>query len=181
MNKILVLIIYFGGGVFATLSAQNTQGTISGQIQDSQGVLEGATVFLMKDRKKQELVKFTQSDKEGRFSITVPAGDYLLGVSFVGYQLHGQEVHIPANDIDVGRITLQESIQELQTVLVQGKAILVKTQPDGFVVNVRDLREQANDALDLLKLMPRVQVKGEQLKVIGKEKVLVKIGNVLQV
>ena len=50
----------------------------------------------------------------------------------------------------------------------------------GFSVDVKDIRERANDALDLLKLIPRVKVKGEELSVIGKKKVLVKIGNVLQ-
>lgn len=42
------------------------------------------------------------------------------------------------------------------------------------------MREKANDALDLLKYIPKIQIKAEQLKVIGKEKVLVKMGNVLQ-
>lgn len=166
---------------FDTLSAQNNSiGTISGEICDSQGVLVGVTVFLIKDKSTQEVVQHTVSDHNGKFSMTAPIGTYTLGVSMVGYSLHVQEVEINVGATDLGAIILEETAQELQTVVVLGQPVRVRTQPNGFVVNVKEIRGRANDALDLLKLIPKIQVKGEQLSVIGKEKVLIKIGNVLQ-
>lgn len=179
-NRFLISLILLFLGV-ATLSAQNnSQGIISGEIRDSRGILAGASVFLIKDMSTQEVVRHTISDKDGKFSMTAPVGTYTLGVSFIGYILQAQQVQITASKTDLGAIILEETAQELQTVVVLGKPVRVRTQPNGFVVNVKEMRERANDALDLLKLIPKVQVKGEQLSVIGKEKVLVKVGNVLQ-
>ena len=39
----------------------------------------------------QDIYQHTITDDNGRFSITVPVGDYVLGVSYVGYALHGQK------------------------------------------------------------------------------------------
>lgn len=163
-----------------TLLAQNLIGTISGNIRDNQGILTGASIFLVKDLSTQEIIQHTVSGTNGEFSLVIPEGDYILGVSFIGYALYAKEIHITSEKLDLGTITLQETTQELQTVVVQGKAVRVRTQPDGFVVNVKEFRERSNDALDLLKSIPRVQVKGDQLSVIGKDKVLVKVGNILQ-
>lgn len=178
-NRILLSIV----SLFlwaATLSSQSTQGIISGEIRDSRGVLAGASVFLIRDMSTQEIVQHTISEHNGKFTLTAPVGAYTLGVSFIGYTLHAQQVQITADKTELGSITLEETAQELQMVVVRGKPVHVRTQPDGFIVNVKQMREKANDALDLLKLIPRVQIKGEQLSVIGKEKVLVKMGNVLQ-
>ena len=163
-----------------TISAQNDEGTIFGLIRGSQGVLEGASAFLIKDMSTQEFMHHTISDQDGKFSITAPVGTYTLGVSFVGYTLHTLKVQITPGKTNLGSIMLEESTEELQTLVVLGRTVRVHIQPDGFVVNVKELRERANNALDLLKLIPKVQVKGNQLIVIGKEKVLVKMGNVLQ-
>lgn len=178
-NRILLSIV----SLFlwaATLSSQSTQGIISGEIRDSRGVLAGASVFLIRDMSTQEIVQHTISEHNGKFTLTAPVGAYTLGVSFIGYTLHAQQVQITADKTELGSITLEETAQELQMVVIRGKPVHVRTQPDGFIVNVKQMREKANDALDLLKLIPRVQIKGEQLSVIGKEKVLVKMGNVLQ-
>lgn len=179
MNKILSTILALFIWSMAVF-AQNNQETISGEIRDSQGTLAGATVFLIRDMKTQEIVQETISGHDGKFSMSVSPGVYLLGVSFVGYKLHGQQVHISKGENNVGQIVLKEEVKELQEVVVQGKIVRVRTRPDGFMVNVREMRDRANDALDLLKFIPKVQIKGEQLSVIGKKNVLIKIGNVLQ-
>ena len=162
------------------MSAEEVLGTLYGKVNDDQGVLAGATVFLIKDMTTQAVYRYTVTNDKGEFSITAPSGDYVLGVRYVGYKLHGQRVHIAVEKMDVGTITLQKTEQELQTVVVQGQMIKAQMKPDGFVVDVKELRERTNDALNLLKFIPRVQVKGDKLSVNGKEKVLVKIDNVLQ-
>ncbi len=159
---------------------QSPSGTLTGVICDEQGPLVGASVFLISDRETQEIAVFGVSDEEGQFSISCTPGSYILGVSFLGYELYFKEIQLTQGETNIGKITLEESAKELQMVVVQGNLLKVRTQPDGFSVNVSDLREFANDALDLLKMLPKVQVKDNQLSVIGKTKVLVKVGNVLQ-
>ena len=68
----------------AMLSAQNSSSVISGEVKDSRGTLAGASVFLIKDMSTQVIYQHSITDDNGRFSITVPVGDYVLGVSYVG-------------------------------------------------------------------------------------------------
>lgn len=134
----------------------------------------------MKDTEIQEIVQHTISGDDGKFYMKAPEGSYMLGVSFLGYKPYNEKINITTGKTYIGSIVLEESAQELQEVVVQGKIVKVHTKPDGFIVNVKQMREKANDALYLLKYIPKIQIKAEQLKVIGKEKVLVKMGNVLQ-
>lgn len=179
IKRLLHLAIgLFLWSVIAT--AQTTGGAITGTIRSAEGVLEGASVFLVKDRETQEIVQFAVSDATGHFTMRAPAGNYIFGVSYLGYAMHTEEISLTDKPLDLGTITLETSAEELQTVVVRGQIVGVRTQPDGFTVDVREIRERSNDALDLLKHIPKVQVKGNQLGIIGKEQVLVKIGNVLQ-
>ena len=97
----------------------------------------------------QDIYQHTITDDNGRFSITVPVGDYVLGVSYVGYALHGQKINVTEGNNNVGSIVLEETTQELQNVVVQGKIVHVRTQPDGFSVDVKDIRD-ANKQLQPL-------------------------------
>lgn len=175
-------ILFFLAIIFyaIALPAQTIEGTLTGEVRDSVAGVAGATVFLVKDMKTQNIFAHAVCDADGRFSVTAPQGDYVLGVSSVGYKVHAQPVHIGEGTTSLDAIVLKENLQELQSVVVQGRPVKVRMQADGFTVDTREMRQRANDALDLMRLIPKVQVKGDQLKVIGKENVLVKIGNVLQ-
>ena len=178
MNRFLLVFLLLLCQV--TSFAQTTGGALTGTIRSAEGALEGASVFLVKDRETQEIVQFAVSDAAGHFTMSAPAGNYIFGVSYLGYAMHTEEISLTAEPLDLGTITLETSAEELQTVVVRGQIVGVRTQPDGFAVDVREIRERSNDALDLLKHIPKVQVKSNQLGIMGKEQVLVKIGNVLQ-
>lgn len=136
--------------------------------------------FLIRDPETQEIVSHVVSDERGRFALQVPEGDYVFGVSFVGYRIYHRQIRVSSPTTDLGKILLRESAEVLQTVVVQGKPIRVRMLDNGFEVNVKEMRERANDALDLLRLIPQVHVRGDLLSVVGKERVIVKIGDVLQ-
>lgn len=179
MNRISLLLFALltcAGGLFA----QDALSTVTGTVCDSVGTLDGASVFLIRDPETQEIVSHVVSDERGRFSLEVPEGDYVLGVSFIGYRLDPRQISVSSPTTDLGEILLRESTEVLQTVVVQGKPIRVRMLDNGFEVNVKEMRERANDALDLLRLIPQVHVRGDLLSVVGKERVIVKIGDVLQ-
>ncbi|WP_316796530.1 TonB-dependent receptor [Pedobacter agri] len=88
--------------------AQNR--VIKGQIADEKGgTIVGANVSL------KGTTKVVNTDADGKFSITVPAGDATLVVQFVGYIK--KEVSIGANGL-TAKITLQEDVNVLQEVTV---------------------------------------------------------------
>ena len=179
MNRISLLLLALltcVGGLFA----QDALSTVTGTVCDSVGTLDGASVFLIRDLESQEIVAHVVSDERGRFSLEVPGGDYVLCVSFIGYRLEPRQISVSSPITDLGEILLRESTEVLQTVVVQGKPVRVRMLDNGFEVNVKEMRERANDALDLLRLIPQVHVRGDLLSVVGKERVIVKIGDVLQ-
>lgn len=179
MNRISLLLLALltcVGGLFA----QDALSTVTGTVCDSVGTLDGASVFLIRDLESQEIVAHVVSDERGRFSLEVPGGDYVLCVSFIGYRLEPRQISVSSPIADLGEILLRESTEVLQTVVVQGKPVRVRMLDNGFEVNVKEMRERANDALDLLRLIPQVHVRGDLLSVVGKERVIVKIGDVLQ-
>lgn len=179
MNRISLLLFALltcAGGLFA----QDALSTVTGTVCDSVGTLDGASVFLIRDPETQEIVSHVVSDERGRFALQVPEGDYVFGVSFVGYRIYHRQIRVSSPTTNLGKILLRESAEVLQTVVVQGKPIRVRMLDNGFEVNVKEMRERANDALDLLRLIPQVHVRGDLLSVVGKERVIVKIGDVLQ-
>ncbi|MDO4790356.1 MAG: outer membrane beta-barrel family protein [Porphyromonas sp.] len=171
--------------VFIALSAkaQQNPSTISGAVVDSSGTpIPYAEVFIGQviDRKEQILQR-THTDLSARFTLSISPGNYMLGISHLGYKLYISKVAIlEGKDLDLGKITLEEDATELQTVVVQGRPMTVRNTQTGFSVNVTELRANRNNALDLLAGLPNIFVKGEELFIPGKKNILLKIGNVVQ-
>lgn len=63
--------------------------------------------------------------------------------------LEEPKINVTEGNNNVGSIVLEETTQELQNVVVQGKIVHVRTQPDGFSVDVKDIRD-ANKQLQPL-------------------------------
>lgn len=116
---------------------------------------------------------------DGSFSLELPQGEYRLALSMLGYEMLEREVSLKA-PLDLGELKMKEQPTELQTVVVQGRRVRVRTTSDGYEVDVQRLRESRNSALDLLTVMPNIFLRNGQLQVPGKKKILVKIGKVLQ-
>ncbi len=155
---------------------------ITGVVETTDGTtLPNASVFVVKSKELRKFVAQTVTDLDGAFSLDNPKGDYQLGVSYIGFETKYIPVSLKADtDKNVGKIVLKTSTNELQTVVIQGRAVRVQMKPDGFIVNVTTLRESCNDALDILRMIPKVYADGDKLSVLGKKKVIVQIGQVLQ-
>ncbi len=155
---------------------------ITGVVETTDGTtLPSATVFVAKSQELKNFVAQTVTDSNGAFSLDNPVGDYQLGVSYIGFETKYIPVSLKADaDKNVGKIVLKTSTNELQTVVIQGRAVSVHTKPDGFLVDVTTLRKSCNDALDILNMIPKVHVESDTISVMGKKKVIVQIGQVLQ-
>ncbi len=155
---------------------------ITGVVESSDGTtLPSASVFVVKNKELKNFVSQTVTKQDGTFSLDNPEGDYQLGVSYIGFETKYIPVSLKADaDTNVGKIVLKTSTNELQNVVIQGHAVRVHTKPDGFTVDVTNLRKSCSDALDVLRMIPKVHIEGEKLSVMGKKKVIVQIGQVLQ-
>jgi CarboxypepD_reg-like domain/TonB-dependent Receptor Plug Domain len=113
-NRILFSVLFTLINTF--LFAQS--GTISGKIIDKangEGLI-GAAVVL--DKTTQGVV----TDIEGNFSLTVPAGDYTLSVSFISYQTAKISVSVKADETTTVSHALAEAKAMLDVVVVTASA-----------------------------------------------------------
>ena len=180
MTKVYSILLTF---LSLSLYAQtDTICTIKGTIVDESGVpLAAATIFLQENRDNVAILAHTTTNENGTFWLSTAKGKYVVGISYIGYLQDTIDIDLTTHsELNLDTIQLKENLNEIQSVMVQGEMVRVRTQPDGYSVNVQQLREKSNDALDLLRRIPNMRVKGENLEVIGKQDVIVKIGNVVQ-
>lgn len=177
IKNIIVFLVF---SCCTRLSAQDSQFKISGTLVDKDSVaLSWACVFITDA--EQHIISSSACDDNGKFLLTAKKGNYIFGASNVGYEMYAQPVSITGDtDLDLGTVTLQESVTELQTVVVNGRIMRVKSQKDGFSVDVTGINQNYNDALDLMHCIPQLTVKGNDVSVVGKKNIVVQIGKVLQ-
>ena len=108
--SILYVLIHF-------VANAQTKNTLNGYVRDKSNgeALIGATVFI------KELKTGTATNVYGFYSITVPAGNYTLDFSYVGYATIQQPLDL-TNSIRLD-IELSPTAQELQEVVVTGSRI----------------------------------------------------------
>jgi hypothetical protein len=122
--------------------------------------LPEATVSLM-SAKDFSLVSFTLSDKKGLFEITnLDTGDYILMVSFVGFENFKKNFSVTAQakTVDLGDLILQKEYKTLTGVEVTN-AVPVRVSGDTIAFRADAFKTKPNATTeDLLKKLPGVQV-----------------------
>jgi outer membrane receptor protein involved in Fe transport len=100
------------------------------------------------------------SDDQGKFIVPVNPGNYFVKISFLSYD----EVIIPSviisnSTVSLGVITLTESSQVLEEVIVKGEKAPMELQLDKRVFNIqKDLSNVGQNASDILGNLPSVTV-----------------------
>ncbi len=136
---------------------------ISGYVVDSSvsKAVEYASVALMVKATKKP-VDGAICDDKGKFSITrVATGEYILSISFMGYQTKKMDVNIvnKNDEIDLGVIKLGYSTQNLAEVTVEGQRSLIEDKVDRMVYNAeKDASNKGGDGADVLRKVPSLTV-----------------------
>lgn len=80
---------------------------------------------------------YGSSNAEGYFKLSVPEGDYELGLSFVGYQSYHNTIQVLKNTaLSLGTIVLEEGTTNLNEVVVIGYGVTSKKNNTGSVVTI---------------------------------------------
>ncbi|MCS6916340.1 MAG: TonB-dependent receptor [Chitinophagales bacterium] len=99
-----------------TLSASAQTGTVRGQITDEKGQPVGFATIVLKGTSLG-----ASADEEGNYQIvSVPAGEYLLVVSMMGYAEHSQRIQLSAGQFLTANVVLQSDFIGLDEVVVVG-------------------------------------------------------------
>lgn len=141
--------------------------------------VEQATIRLLSGR-DSTFIGGVASSVNGSFTLkNIPAGNYLLHVSFIGFEPLYQPLSISGNTnpVRVGKLELGEGAIELGEAVVMGKAPEVVVRNDTIEYNADSYKVTEGSMLeDLLKKMPGVEIDEEgNVTINGKEikKVLV--------
>lgn len=161
------------------LSAQNFRTNFKGTVYDETDLpVPGATLLVL-NKADSVLVQYATSNTDGTFMIkSVPRGDYLLQVSFLGME----PAYLPissgmSTDTDLGKIIMKPENTLLKEVQVKADHLPMEIKKDTITYNADAFQTQPDAVVeDLLKKLPGVEVNPDgSIKAQGEnvEKVLV--------
>ena len=147
--------------------------TIRGNAQDELGQpLPGATIMLL-HKSDSVLYKFSISNKDGEYSIFgIKEGDYLLQLSFVGYQSIFKPLSAKGGaKIDMPVIKLDKQSSKLGEFEIVDELIPMKMKDDTIEYNADAFKTQPEAVVkDLLRKLPGVEVESDgTIKAQGEE------------
>ncbi|MDX1937937.1 MAG: carboxypeptidase regulatory-like domain-containing protein, partial [Flavihumibacter sp.] len=164
MRKTLFALLI---GIMSCSAALSQSSSVKGIISDtsSKTSLQNAVVSLLQP-KDSVLVKFTRTLAGGGFEISnVPAGKYLLVVSYPKYADYADEITVEAGlPFNAGTIPVILKAKLLEEVVVRQKIAAIRFKGDTLEFKADSFRVNPNaNAQELLKKLPGLQVnsKGE--------------------
>ena len=155
--RLLLFVFLLNAGTM--LHAQSIAGKV---VDEQQQPIIGASVVLLKT--DSTYVEGTLSKADGTFMLKERKDEYLLKVSFVGYQIGIKR----CCGNDAGIIVLQSGV-ELEGVTVTAQRQLVKNDVDRTTYNVQgDTDAKSSSVIEILRKVPFVTVDGQgNIKVNG--------------
>lgn len=194
LSKILFTCIISLTTLFFSAKAEpvSEASGITGRVVDQSGgeTLPYATVAVYNS--DSTLVDGGITDETGRFTFTLPPGNYYMEVQFVAYNkevVSNIELSTRRQQLDLGTIALSSSATDLDEVTVTGERSEMVIGVDRKVFNVgADLSNSGNSAAEILDNIPTVAVDadgnvslrgsgGVRMLIDGKPSGLVNAGN----
>ncbi len=159
------------GAVAAPLQAQEEY-EVSGQVTDSAGMpLRNAMVVAL-TQADSVLTEYALTNGEGRFVIGgLPANQYILQVTLIGFATFRRDFEITDADIDAGTVNMSVMAVELDSLVVSVEHVPFINRGDTLSYNVLAFPTQPNAMVeDLLKRLPGIEVDTEgNIKAQGEE------------
>ena len=133
--------------------------TISGSVRDkSNGEdLTGTTIYVT------ELKSGTVTDVYGNFSLTLPEGEYILQISFIGFQSVTRSVELTRNiTLHLELEPTQEMLKEVEITSEQANKNIVRPEMSTIKMNMKTIRSIPSlmgevDIIKAIQLLPGVQ------------------------
>ncbi|MBO7120003.1 MAG: TonB-dependent receptor [Bacteroidaceae bacterium] len=148
--------------------------TVSGLVADGSlnEPLPGASIVLLQPKDSAQ-VAGVSSDLEGKFKLpSVKSGNYILRISYIGFQTYYRNIALPKGDknVNLGTVTLQEDSKVLKEAEVTAKLAQVEMKADTFVYNAEAFRLPEGSMMEeLVKKLPGAEVDDEgNIKINGK-------------
>ncbi|CAH8283768.1 carboxypeptidase-like protein [Mariniflexile fucanivorans] len=154
---LLVLILFFSTSLFA--QKFNLEGVVKDQ---GATVLEGATVYIQSITDSIPIA-YGITNKNGEFSLQVNTENdskAIFNIAYMGYKPYKEDITVPTGkQLNMGIVTLEDQIEELNVVSIIGKAPPILIKRDTIEYNADSFKTLPNDkAEDLLKKLPGIEI-----------------------
>ena len=162
-------LLYIG----ASISAQNS-GKITGKIvdQETKDPVPQANVRILQQQDSL-YINGVASDQEGDFAISLPFGNYIIHITYVGHHDYFRNVIISSTNrtANLGTVELGTDNILLDAAVVTAKAAEIVVKGDTVEYNADSYKVTESAILeDLLKKMPGIEVDSEgKITVNGRE------------
>lgn len=157
---LLLLLLWSVTGVLYAQGRYVVRGTIADSMKNER--IFYAFVSLLKSDTMVDPVVYTYTDEDGNFTLDpVPAGDYVLYCSLVGYSTIRQHLYVggDSRNIDVGRISMLKTSTMLKGVTVTASKPVFSVEGEKMLYNVsEDPAIHSGTATDALQNAPGVEV-----------------------
>lgn len=162
------------------VQAQSKTVTVSGLVKDkaAQTTLPYVNVVL-KTEKDSAFVSGTVTDEQGRYTLTgIPANDYLLEVSYIGYTTYRQKLYVGTliDFLEVPPVNMEVNASVLNDVEITAKREEVNGAMDKKTFSVEgNLTQSGSSVLQAMQTLPGVTVQDGKVQLRGNDKVVVLI------
>lgn len=169
MTKHLLLFSF----LLLTVKGFSQSFTVKGKVitTDKQSI-EFAEVSLIQEENK---LYETFTDNSGFFEFEVEkSGIYSLFLDYFGTNRLKKELFVSGN-LDLGNIVIEENTA-LESIVIETQRKQIEKKVDRLIFNVSSsIQSSGSDALELLKITPRIKVQNDQISMIGKSSMKIMI------
>ena len=171
--------ILFAAMLCVAMTATANNAKISGRIKDAndKSAIIGATVLLMQDTVQ---IAGTTTDNSGKFTIDAGNGDYILELSYIGYETIRMALTVNENT-HIGEFLMQEGATELGEVVVESQAIIQKVDRQ-ILLPSKEQTQASSDGVSLLQNLqiPRIVISpiDNSVKTLSDESVQLRINGI---
>ncbi len=162
-------LFLFAAMLCSAMTATANNAKISGRIKDA-------------NDKSQDTVQIagTTTDNSGKFTIDAGNGDYILELSYIGYETIRMALTVSDNT-HIGTIQMQESATELGEVVVESQAIIQKVDRQ-ILLPSKEQMLASSDGVSLLQNLqiPRIVISpiDNSVKTLSDESVQLRINGI---
>ncbi len=157
-----------------------SQVQITGVVKiENENTVEFANVVIT--NRSNEFVTGGITDEKGRFNVFVEKGEYSISISYLGHTTWSKLI-VVEEAIDLKTILLT-SDTELDEVFLTSKKKVFEKEVDRLVFNVSEsVGLSGGDAMDALRITPRVRIENGEISMIGKDNLRVMVDDkILQI
>ena len=159
----------------ASYAQNKVNGTVIDRTDNSK--LIGVNVTLSNDSGQ---VAGTTTDKNGKFSLDADTGNYILELSYIGYETIRMALTVNDNT-HIGTIQMQEGATELGEVVVESQAVIQKVDRQ-ILLPSKEQMQASSDGVSLLQNLqiPRIVISpiDNSVKTLSDESVQLRINGV---